>query len=112
GKLGVLGLERLELAHPVVVGGVVDRGIVQDVVAVVGVPDEPPELAHPRGHVAGDGHGAGAPSRASRSSSTRSTMRSGASGSSAAREKKPQVTPTAATPAARAARRSKGASPT
>ena len=43
-ELGVLLLERLQLVEEDVIRGVGDLGVVEDVVAVVVVRDEPPQL--------------------------------------------------------------------
>ncbi len=105
---GVGLLERLQLAHPVVVDRVVDRGLVEDVVGVVGLVDQLAELGGPGGGLA---HGA-SPRQARTMSAGVSTIRSGPASSRAAREKKPQVTPIVTTPAARPDSMSKGESPT
>ena len=48
-EVRMLGLERLQLAHPVVVDDVLDRRLVQDVVRVVGRVDQAAQLGRPVG---------------------------------------------------------------
>ena len=92
----------LQLVEEPVVLRVRDLGVVEDVVAVVVVVQELPELRRARGS-----------QRAARSSSAVSTTVSGSSASSRSRGwMRPQVTATECIPAALAARMSNGESPT
>src|SRR5262244_2082704 len=98
----MLRLELLELAHQRVVLGVGDRGLVEHMVAVVGLVDRGPKLARPPRRVA---HGA--------TWSGESNTICGASATSTSRGKiSPQAAAAAVMPAACAARMSKGESPT
>ena len=108
-QLGVLGLERLQLAHPPVVDRVVDRrgrrerssrGWPGRSAPGARRPGGPGPVPQPR------------PRQTDTSSSGVATTRSGPSASRSGRAKKPQVTAIVTTPAARPAWMSNGASPT
>ena len=100
-EVGMGRLQLAQLAHQGVVVGVVQRRLVEHVVAMVGVVDQRPQLSGTLGRGAHRSTSCG-----------RSNSRSGCSASSSSRLPDPQSTAAVATPAACPQRMSQGASPT